>query len=80
VLKSALPGVGQAHWGERWDGLHLPGNCLSTPNRLEKDAFLVKDALFIVDDFTPSGSRRATDPLHEKAERLRSETISGKRS
>ena len=70
-FKSALTGVAQAHWGSRWgDGIHFPANWSGTSNSLEKMAFLAKDAMSIVDDFAPSGSRHAANALHEKAEHL----------
>jgi hypothetical protein len=70
-FKSAVTGVGQAHWGSRWgDGIHFPANWSGTTNSLEKMAFLVRDALFIIDDFAPSGSRHAANALHEKTEYL----------
>jgi hypothetical protein len=67
-FKSALWGVAQAHWGSRWgDGIHFPANWSGTTNSLEKLAFLAKDALFVIDDFAPSGSPHAINALHEKA-------------
>ena len=70
TLKSALTGVAQAHWGSRWNGKHLPANWSGTANSLEKMAFIIKDALFTIDDFAPSGSRREADEVHQKAERI----------
>jgi hypothetical protein len=70
VLKSAAWGVAQGHWGAHWDGVRFPANWSGTVNSIEKIAFLAKDALLVVDDFAPSGSRRAVTELHEKAERL----------
>jgi len=70
TLKSALTGVAQAFWGPRWNGTHLPGNWSGTANSLEKMAFLIKDAIFTIDDFAPHGTRREVDTMHEKAERI----------
>jgi Bifunctional DNA primase/polymerase, N-terminal len=70
ALKSALLGVAQAHWGARWNGVRFPANWSGTVNSIEKLAFLAKDLLLVIDDFAPSGSRRAVTELHEKAERL----------
>jgi hypothetical protein len=69
-LKSASWGVAQAHWGAYWDGVRFAANWSGTVNSIEKIAFLAKDALLVVDDFAPSGARRAVTELHEKAERL----------
>jgi hypothetical protein len=70
TLKSALTGVAQAFWGPGWNGTHLPGNWSGTANSLEKMAFLIKDAIFTIDDFAPHGGRREVDAMHEKAERI----------
>jgi hypothetical protein len=71
TLKSALTGVAQAHWGARWgDGFHFPANWSGTANSIEKMSFHAKDALFVIDDFAPAGTRYAVDALHEKTERL----------
>lgn len=69
-LKSAVWGVGQAFWGPHWDGVRFPANWSGTVNSIEKIAFVAKDALLVIDDFAPSGSRRAVTEIHEKAERL----------
>jgi hypothetical protein len=53
-LKSSLAALAQAHYGD-FDRLHLPATWTSTANQLERRAFVLKDALFVVDDYAPSG-------------------------
>lgn len=68
--KTALAALMQSDFGPGFDRHHLPGNWDSTGNALVRQAFLLKDALFVVDDFAPNGSRRRDDRLHDDAERL----------
>jgi hypothetical protein len=70
TFKSAVTGVAQAHWGERWNYSRFPANWSSTPNSLEKLAFIAKDALFVVDDFAPKGHAYEIEKLHLTADRL----------
>jgi hypothetical protein len=53
-LKSTLAALALAHYGP-FDRLHLPGAWTSTANQLERRAFLLKDAPFVIDDYAPSG-------------------------
>ena len=53
--KTALMGLAMSHYGPAWNRQHLPDGWNSTPNALERSAFTVKDALFVVDDFKPAG-------------------------
>ncbi len=52
-LKSTLAAIFLSHFGD-FDRLHLPGVWSSTANQLERRAFILKDALFVVDDYVPS--------------------------
>ena len=52
------------------DARHLPGNWSSTANAIERQMFLVKDALFTLDDFSPRGSRHEIDTMHGKGDRV----------
>jgi hypothetical protein len=71
VLKSAVLGVLQSFYGTTFaNGKHFPANWSSTANSLERVAFLAKDALVVIDDFVPKGSRADTDKLHQTAERV----------
>jgi hypothetical protein len=52
-MKSTLAAVFISHFGD-FDRLHLPGAWSSTANQLERRAFLLKDNLFVIDDYAPS--------------------------
>jgi hypothetical protein len=54
-LKSTLTALALAHYGP-FDRLHLPGAWTSTANQLERRAFLLKDAVFVIDDYAPSST------------------------
>jgi hypothetical protein len=60
----------QQHYGPDMDRLNLPASWTSTVNSLEEVTFLAKDALVVVDDFKPGGSRHEIDQWHAKADRL----------
>jgi hypothetical protein len=68
--KSELAALGQQHFGAELHRLNLPGNWSSTANALESLAFLAKDALLVLDDFKPGGSKSEIDQLHAKADRV----------
>lgn len=53
VFKTSLIAIIQTHFGLTFDDRRLPDNWSSTSNTLERKAFLVKDAVFTVDDFVP---------------------------
>lgn len=53
--KTAFLALAQTHYGAGWNRTHLPDGWNSTANALESAAFRVKDALFLIDDFKPSG-------------------------
>lgn len=54
--KTAFMGLVMAHYGARWGRKFLPDGWNTSANALESNAFRVKDALFVIDDFKPSGS------------------------
>lgn len=66
-LKSTVAALFLAHFGS-FDRTCLPGNWSSTVNALEKHAFTLKDALYVVDDFAPAALDRRE--LETKAARL----------
>ena len=68
--KTELTALAQAHFGSAFRGDHLPANWSSTANALEKQAFLCKDVLFVVDDFSPGGTQYEIQQMHRKADRL----------
>lgn len=53
-LKSSVIAVFLSHWGD-FDRLTLPESWSSTVNAIERGAFAVKDAWFVVDDYAPQG-------------------------
>ena len=70
VFKSEVAALAQQHFGAGLDARHLPGSWSSTGNALEGIAFAAKDALFVVDDFAPTGSTSDVQRLHREADRL----------
>lgn len=68
--KSAFAGVLQSFWGKTFDGANLPANWSSTANSLEKQAYLAKDAVFVVDDFVPRGTPTEVARVNKAAEQL----------
>jgi DNA primase len=58
TLKSTLAALALNHYGAGFDGTHFPANFTDTPNRLEHKAFLVKDALLVIDDYAPQKTVR----------------------
>lgn len=68
--KSELVALAQQHFGASLDSRNLPANWSSTANALERQAFIAKDAVLVVDDFVPTGARSDIDRLHRDADRL----------
>lgn len=68
--KSEWTALLQQHFGAGMDRLHLPGTWTSTANAIEAQMFLAKDAVFVLDDFKPGGSRGEVDSWHSKADRV----------
>ncbi len=70
VLKTALAAILQAFWGPGFHDRNLPAAWSSTGNALEMLAFLIKDAILVIDDFAPTGSRVAVQQMHATADRV----------
>ena len=68
--KTALLALAQSHYGPTWNAEHLPDGWNSSANALERGAFMVKDAVFLIDDFKPGGSKTDTDRAHGNAARV----------
>jgi hypothetical protein len=68
--KSELAALAQQHFGAEMDARHLPGGWSSTGNALEAQAFTTKDALFVIDDFAPTGSAVDIQRYHREADRV----------
>jgi hypothetical protein len=70
AFKSETAALFQSFFGPGITPLKLPSGWSSTANSLEATAFIAKDMLFVVDDFTPTGSSRDVQGLHRTADRL----------
>jgi hypothetical protein len=68
--KSELTALLQQHYGPAMRRLNLPGSWTSTANAIERQMFLAADALYVLDDFKPRGSRAEIDTWHAKADRV----------
>ena len=68
--KTALTALAQAHYGAGWNGENLATNWTGTANAIEKLAFMVKDAVLVIDDFNPTGKSGEVDRYHSIAERV----------
>src|SRR5665213_969926 len=70
AFKSEVAALHQQHFGVSMDRLHLPGNWSSTGNALEALAFSGKDALVVIDDFSPHGNASDVSRYHAAADRV----------
>lgn len=70
TFKSELISLYQSHYGADMDARHLPGSWSSTGNALEAQAFFVKNAVFAVDDFIPSGTSWQQKSYQANADKL----------
>lgn len=70
VFKSEIAALAQRFFGRGMDAKHLPASWSSTDNALEDQAFTIKDALLVIDDFLPVGSSADIQRLHAKADRV----------
>ncbi|MEL7641074.1 MAG: hypothetical protein AAGU21_15660 [Solidesulfovibrio sp.] len=68
--KSEMAAIAQGFFGSEFRGKNLPANWTSTENSLEKQCFLAKDTITVVDDFNPVGSLTDINVFHKKADRL----------
>jgi hypothetical protein len=68
--KSGLVGLMLSHFGSSFRGHTLPDNWESTPSKLEKLLFTLKDAVTVIDDFNPKGSSIERQKLHSMADRI----------
>ena len=66
-MKSTLAALILNHFGD-FDRTTLPDNWESTANELEKRAFLLKDSLFVIDEYVPTGLNRRE--IETKASRI----------
>ncbi len=68
-LKSSLAALFLNFFGD-FDRTTLPGNWDSTENALERQCFVLKDSLFVIDEFAPSTSSEADREKERKAQRI----------
>lgn len=70
-FKSMVAALAQAHYGDGFDGkTNLPANWASTPNSIERTAFIAKDAPLVIDDFVPKGTAVEVARLQAAADRI----------
>lgn len=67
--KSTVAGLFLSHFGN-FSGKALPGSFKDTENTLERKAFLLKDTIFCVDDYHPTGSINERRTMEKKAHSL----------
>ncbi|MBX3387412.1 MAG: bifunctional DNA primase/polymerase [Phycisphaeraceae bacterium] len=70
AFKSEIAALVQQFFGPRMGSRNLPAGWSSTANSLEDLSFRAKDAIFVVDDFKPSGENYSDAKLHQAADRL----------
>jgi hypothetical protein len=70
TFKTSLCALAMQHYGAGFDALHVPGAWSSTANANAAMQFALKDALFLIDDFVPSGSPSDSDRKHKDADRI----------
>jgi hypothetical protein len=67
--KTELGSLAQQHYGAGLDARHTV-SWEATENALETHAFVLKDQLFVIDDFNPVGSSTDIQRWHKKADRV----------
>lgn len=70
AFKSEAVSLFQSLFGEEMDARHLPGSWSSTANALEQQAYLTKNALFVIDDYVPYGTAWQVRALNKTADQL----------
>jgi hypothetical protein len=70
TFKTSVVALAMQHFGAGFDASHLPGAWSSTANANAALQFTLKDALFLIDDFVPRGSRADIERLHRDADRI----------
>jgi hypothetical protein len=68
--KSELTAQMQAHFGASFHRENLPANWNGTSNAIEKMAYLAKDSILTIDDFSPTGTINEVKSMHSKADRI----------
>jgi hypothetical protein len=77
AFKTELAALFMQHFGAGLNSRHLPANWSSTANAIEMLAFVAKDALLVIDDFSPTGSTLDRQRLNQTADRIFRNTGNG---
>jgi hypothetical protein len=70
TFKTSVNALAMQHFGAGFDARHVPGAWSSTANANAALQFVLKDALFLIDDFVPRGSSSDVDRQHRDADRI----------
>ena len=70
TYKTSVSLLAMQHFGAGFDARHVPGAWSSTANANAALQFVLKDALFLIDDFVPKGSSSDVDRQHRDADRI----------
>ena len=70
TFKTSVSALAMQHFGAGFDARHVPGAWSSTANANAALQFVLKDALFLIDDFVPKGSSSDIDRHHRDADRI----------
>lgn len=69
TFKSEIMALFQSFYGDM-DSRHLPGSWSSTGNALEAQAFMAKNAAFVIDDFVPGGTSWQVKAYQANADKI----------
>jgi hypothetical protein len=70
TFKTSVSALAMQHFGAGFDARHVPGAWSSTANANAALQFVLKDALFLIDDFVPKGSSSDVERQHRDADRI----------
>ena len=70
TYKTSVSLLAMQHFGAGFDARHVPGAWSSTANANAALQFVLKDALFLIDDFVPKGSSSDVERQHRDADRI----------
>lgn len=68
--KSQIAALAQQHYGSTLDDKNFPGAWAATGNALADKAFLLANALYVVDDYIPTGSSQDIARMQKAADNL----------
>ena len=70
TFKTCMAALAMQHFGAGFDSCHLPGTWSSTANANAALQFILKDSLFVIDDFVATPTRGDVDRLERDADRI----------